>query len=125
METKKILIAEDEASIRQAILDTFKNVPNITIVVAQNGQQALELAKTERPDLILLDVIMPKMHGVDMLENLQLEPWGKSIPVILLTNYADDPKVVRAVAEGRCELMKKFDVRLQDIVDKVKEKLKV
>ncbi|MFA6553402.1 MAG: response regulator [Patescibacteria group bacterium] len=125
MDTKKILIAEDEASIRQAVLDAFKEVPNVSIIVAQNGQQALDLAKSERPDLILLDVIMPKMHGVDMLENLQLEPWGKAIPVILLTNYADDPKVVRAVAEGRCELMKKFDVRLQDIVAKAKEKLKL
>lgn len=123
--SKKLLIAEDEASIRQAITDAFKAVPEISIIVAHNGEEALNLAKQERPDLILLDVIMPRMHGIDMIDALLAEPWGREIPVILLTNYADDPKVVRAVAEGKCELMKKFDVRLQDIVAKVKEKLHV
>ncbi|MFA5052362.1 MAG: response regulator [Patescibacteria group bacterium] len=120
---KKLLIAEDEASIRQALLDSFKGVDRLTIHVAHNGQEALDLARQEHPDLILLDVIMPKMHGIDMLDAVQSEPWGQSIPVILLTNYADDPKVVKAVAAGKCELMKKFDVRLQDIVAKVKTKL--
>ncbi|MDD5040620.1 MAG: response regulator [Patescibacteria group bacterium] len=119
---KKILIVEDEEAIRNALRPRFEKV-GITVIEAPDGHRALELAEHEHPRLILLDVIMPKMHGIDMLDTMRAQAWGKAIPVILLTNYADDPKVTQAVSAGRCEIMDKTKCKLDDVIKKAVEKV--
>jgi CheY-like chemotaxis protein len=119
---QKVLIVEDEQSIR-GMLHSALEKAGLQVLEAANGQEALALAFRERPDIIMLDVIMPKMHGIDMLKELQTDVWGKMVPVILLTNYAEDPRVTKAVSEKRCGLMRKEESRIEDIISKVKEKL--
>lgn len=121
-EQKKILIVEDDKSVRVVLGNELKRL-GYAIFEAENGEAAVALALIEHPDLILLDVVLPKMHGIEMLRKLQEDMWGKTVPVVLLTNFADDPEVVQAVKEGRCEILSKSDTKLDDIINKVHEKI--
>ena len=123
MANKKILIVEDEDSIRNALKDRFAQEAEIIFIQASNGVDALLMAEKEKPDMILLDVLMPKMHGIDMLKTMKSKDWGKSIPVVLLTNYENDPKVVEAVGSGLCQMLVKGKVSLDVVVEKVRETL--
>lgn len=123
MDTQKtILLVEDDIAIRTIIRDTLAK-EGIQVLEASNGEEALGIALNRHPHVIVLDVIMPKMHGMDMLQKLRELEWGKKVPILFLTNYADDPRVVQAVKEGYGELLKKAESRLEDVVAKIKEKI--
>ncbi len=121
-EQKKILIVEDDKAVRSILRNELKRL-EYAVFEAENGEAAVALALIEHPDLILLDVVMPKMYGTEMLRKLQEDMWGKTVPVVLLTNYADDPEVIQAVKEGRCHVLSKADTKLDDIIKKVHEKI--
>jgi len=124
VEQKKILIVEDDKAVRSILSNELKRL-EYAVFEAENGEAAVALALIEHPDLILLDVVMPKMYGTEMLRKLQEDMWGKTVPVVLLTNFADDPEVIQAVKEGRCEVLSKSDTKLDDIIKKVHEKLEL
>jgi len=119
---KTILLVEDEAPIRTVVKDRLSQ-EGFKVIEAQNGQEALGAIAQTAPDLIFLDVIMPKMHGIELLKKLQTTKESREIPVVLLTNYSEDPRVIEAVKEGRCELLSKQKVKIEDVVAKAKEKL--
>lgn len=120
---KTILVVEDEISILTALRDKF-SLEGFTILEAKNGEEGLDAAFTNHPDLILLDIIMPVMDGVMMLKELRAgNEWGKNVPVIILTNLNDAKKVSEVVAHGAYEYLVKSDLKIEDIVKKVKEKL--
>ena len=122
LQGKKLLIVEDDAAVRKVLGNELRK-EGVVVFEAENGEEAIKLANDEHPDLIVLDVIMPKMHGMDMLRKLQEDEWGKNVPVLLLTNYANDPRVVQAVKDGRCECLSKAEAKLTDIIKKIKEKI--
>lgn len=85
--TQKIAIIEDEIAIRK--MYAFKlGYSDFTICEASDGFEGLELIKNEQPDLVLLDLRMPRMSGEEMLRNLRSTEWGKEVPVIILTNIS-------------------------------------
>src|SRR5271155_6111387 len=86
---RKILIIEDEQPMLDAISDTLKQ-HRFSVITANNGKDGLDLALHEHPDLLLLDIFMPKMDGLTMLETLRSDPWGHDVPVIILTNLNPD-----------------------------------
>ena len=88
-----------------------------------DGEQGMEQVKNNEVDFILLDVLMPKVHGVQMLEQLKMEKEYQDIPVVFLTNYPDDPRVKKACDAGQCEVISKLEVKLNDVIKKIKEKL--
>ena len=81
---RKVLIADDELNIRN-ILDFTLQTEGFDVVVAENGEQALELALSEGPDLVILDVMMPGLSGIETCARLKQDPRTSHIPVILLT----------------------------------------
>ena len=85
MISKKILIIEDDSSLRNVLQDKIKH-EGFSVFTANDGQEGLETAIKEKPDCILLDVIMPKMSGIQMLKKLREHAWGKTVPVLLLSN---------------------------------------
>ncbi|MFA5052360.1 MAG: response regulator [Patescibacteria group bacterium] len=119
---RTVLIVEDELSLRRILKNELEK-QGIAVIEAENGIAALPIALQEHPDLILLDVIMPKMHGIEFLDKVKNDEWGKTVPVVVLTNFAEDPKVVEAVREGRCEVLSKSDVKLSQIIELVKLKV--
>lgn len=85
---KKIAIIEDE----QPILDMYElkfKAEKYEVITAKNGREGLEVIEKSKPDIILLDLMMPEMTGDKMLKELRATDWGKNIPVILMTNVGE------------------------------------
>ena len=119
----KVLIVEDETPLRNAMTDilTFEG---FTVLQARNGQEGLDLALKEHPNIILLDLVMPIMDGLTMLEKLRKdEVYGKSAMVILLTNINDPDKVAKATEAGSYDFLVKSDWHIEDVVKKIKARL--
>jgi DNA-binding response OmpR family regulator len=96
---RKILVVEDELSLAQMLTDKFKAV-GYEVQMVGDGQAGLDTALSWKPDLILLDVVMPRMDGMTMLHKLRATPEGKLLPVILLTNLSDTEHVYDAMRNG-------------------------
>ncbi len=124
METapKKILVVDDEKDLREAIT-TALSYEGFTIINAEDGDVGLMLALKEKPDLIFLDIMMPKLDGVGMLRALREDPWGKEAKVVIMTVLDDMEKMAEAVELGASEYIMKSDISLSGIVEKAKQKL--
>jgi len=122
--THKILIVEDEPALARALALKFK-AEGFSVLKAHDGAVGIRMAIEKRPDVILLDIVMPVMDGITMLEKLREDGWGKNIPVIMLTNLADEIKVAEAVRLGSRDFLIKTDWQIADVVKKVKDKLKI
>jgi len=121
---KKILIAEDEQDMREALF-TILAAQGHEVIAAANGEEALEMALAEHPDLILLDIRMPKKNGQEVLEAVKADEWGKDAMVVMLTAFNDMDTVSTMLDLGASDYLVKSDWELQDIVKKVNEKLAV
>lgn len=121
---KIILVVEDEAPMLSVLIDALQNSGFATLK-AKDGEEGLELSQYQHPDLILLDVLMPKMDGITMLKKLRETQWGKKIPVIILTNVsADTDATIQAIVDFQpAYYLIKSDVKLEDIVKKIQEVL--
>ncbi|PJA86994.1 MAG: response regulator [Candidatus Moranbacteria bacterium CG_4_9_14_3_um_filter_42_9] len=124
MEKKKILIVEDEATLQKALAE-FLAEDGFEVLCASDGEQAILLAKSKKPDLVLLDIILPKKDGYEVLTELKSEAGTKSIPVILLTNLESPEDIDRAFEKGASTYLVKSNYKLEDIAKKVKETLKM
>lgn len=89
---KTILIVEDEKALVEVLQDKLSN-EGYLVKTAFDGQQGLDQALKHKPDLILLDIVMPVVDGFDMLEELRQDPWGKSAQVVLMTNIEPSESV--------------------------------
>ena len=119
---KKILIIEDEVTLNKSIAE-FLAAENFEVVNALDGEVGLEMARKELPDLILLDIILPKKDGYEVLDELKKDEKTKDIPVILLTNLESQEDIVKAFEKGATTYLVKSDYKLQDVVKKIKTAL--
>lgn len=124
MTKKKIVIIEDEASLRNALMD-FLSEENFEAIGAEDGESGLQLVKKELPDLILLDIILPKKDGFEVLTELKKDESTQKIPVILLTNLENPEDIEKAFAKGATTYLVKSNYKLEDIVKKIKETLSI
>jgi DNA-binding response OmpR family regulator len=120
---KKILVIEDDRVLRRVITDNLKS-EGFVVIEAEDGLVGLEKALKEHPDLMLVDVVMPRMDGIAMLEKLREDDWGKGAHVIMLTNLSDTEKIAFAAKKGVSDYLVKADWDIASIVDKVKEKIR-
>jgi len=120
----KILIVEDDEYVRGALIERLKS-ERFDLVTAGDGEEGLRMALAERPDLILLDIIMPKMDGMTMMKKLRESgDWGKTVPIILLTNLNADEDILKGIAADEPSYyLVKVDWTLDQIAEKVKERL--
>lgn len=116
---KVILIVEDDESMVEALAEKF-SVSGFEVLTSKNGEEGLALAISKHPDIILLDIIMPKLDGLSMLKKLKKDEWGAFAPVVILTNLSDNQKLAEALEIGVVEYIIKAEVKLSDIVLKVK-----
>ncbi len=123
-QVKKILIVEDDQLLIKILFDEFEK-NNFKVFLASNGQEGLEKALYEKPDLILLDIVMPIMDGLTMLKKLRAQKEGASIPVMILTNLSGAETIEKGVQSGSYDFLVKANWDLKDIVNKVKSKLGV
>ena len=124
-EKKKILVVEDDEAILKALHTALSNA-GLGVLEARDGTEGLESAFHAHPDLILLDILMPRMDGWEMLKKVrEKDSWGKCVPVIILTNLtANEDEQIRHIAElGPSFFMVKADWKMEGVVDKVNEVL--
>jgi len=119
---KTILLVEDESALQKTFGDLLSK-EGYEVIAALDGEAGFRLAKSKKPDLILLDLILPKMHGFDVLKNLKAGPETKEIPIIILTNLEDMKDVETALEMGATTYLVKAQYTLDEIVEKIKNVL--
>lgn len=119
---RSILIVEDELVLRGLLVTTLR-ADGFTVYEAENGKEGLEEAFKRHPQLILLDIIMPEMNGMEMLKYIREDKWGQSASVVLLTNLGDTESIEGAKAFGVHEYLVKSDWSLDELSLRIKELL--
>lgn len=118
--SKKILIIEDDhflSSLMKARLEK----EGFMITQAFDGEEALNLLKQLEPDLIVLDLIMPKVSGFELLENISVDPQISRIPVMILSNLGQDSDIEKVKRLGAVDYFVKVKTSIDDLVNHVKE----
>ena len=118
---KKILIIEDDELIVFSLTKKLELAKGIKVLCAKNGAEGLAMSLAEKPDLILLDIIMPIMSGMDMLKQLRQDEWGKQANVIILSNLSSPEKEAEAKKLGVTDYIVKADWKLEDVISKALE----
>jgi DNA-binding response OmpR family regulator len=116
---KKILLVEDDAVLRETLVEFLKK-EDFDAVSAPDGGQGLKVAQEENPDLILLDIILPRKNGYEVLGELKKNDKTKDIPVVILTNLASLDDIEKALNLGATNYLVKGDYKLQEIVEKIR-----
>ena len=122
MAMPKIAIIEDDQAISQMYRIKFE-AEGYTVDTAANGKLGLSLAESMRPDIILLDLMMPEMNGDEMLAQLRATDWGKNIKVIILTNTDDQQITSRLQSLGIQRFIVKADMTPRQVAEMVKKEL--
>lgn len=120
---KKILVVEDEATLQKALTEAL-TCDDYDVLNAFDGVRGVELASEKIPDLILLDIILPKMDGFEVLKKLKENENTSDIPIIILTNLSDADNIQKTLNLGATTYLVKADFHLDDVLKKIKEILK-
>ena len=120
---KKILFVEDEPSLQKAISELLTQ-EGFKVLNASDGEEGLKFAAAEDPDLILLDLILPKKDGFEVLKELKADEKTKDIPVIVLTNLEGIGDVEKALSLGAKTYLVKANYELEDVLKLVREHLR-
>ena len=115
---KRILLVEDDRFLRRACEASLRQ-RGFTVVTAGDGEEALRLVKDERPDLILLDMLMPKLSGIDVLRALRGDATTRDIRVLVLSNSSREQDMAEVKKLGVVGYFVKADLSLKDLGDKV------
>ncbi len=119
----KVLIAEDDSLIAGMYATKLKNLGIETSIVAE-GEAAVEFFEKENPDFVLLDIMLPKLSGLDALKKIRSLPGGESVPVVILSNLSDPEKRNAAQKMGVKEYLVKANLTPNQVVEKIKPHLK-
>jgi len=116
----KVLLVEDDKFLR-TVLEKKLLAEGFEVISAIDGDEALEKIISNKPDLILLDVILPKRSGFLVLENIKEDPELKNVPVLIISNLGQEEDIKKGLSLGAIEYFVKAKISLEDIVKKVKE----
>lgn len=118
-EKGKILVVEDEEILLTALKEELLS-GGYEVEEAADGVEGLEKVKIFKPGLILLDLLMPKMDGMEMLQKLKADQETRDIPVVILTNLSDYEKISEALSLGAMDYLVKANYKLEDLLEKVR-----
>jgi DNA-binding response OmpR family regulator len=114
----KILLIEDDPFLSSMYSTKFE-MEGFVVFAANDGEKGLKLAFNEKPDIILLDIIMPKMNGFEVLEKLKANAGTKDLPVILLTNLNQKDEIEKGMSLGANDYLIKAHFMPSEVVDKI------
>jgi DNA-binding response OmpR family regulator len=118
----RVLIVEDEDFLASTVEDNLLS-EGFTVDVAKDGEEALEKIKKNKPDLVLLDLLLPKKDGFYVLSQIKQSPEDKLIPVVVLSNLGGDTEIKKALDLGADDYFVKSQHPIQEVIDKVKKYL--
>jgi DNA-binding response OmpR family regulator len=122
--TIKILLIEDDPFLLSMYSSKFV-MENFNIVCADDGLKGIEMAKQEKPDIILLDIMLPKLNGFEVLKKIKADEITKNIPVILLTNLNQKDEHEQGLALGAADYLIKAHYLPSEVVEKIKKILNI
>lgn len=120
MDKKKIALLDDDEILARLTVGELTKA-GFTVVRAPDGEAGWKLVKAELPDLVLLDVVMPKLDGIGVLKKMKEDEKTKNIPVVVLTNLDDIEKVAEAIQLGARSYLVKTDWKISDVIKKIEE----
>ncbi len=121
LDMKILLIDDDEAL--TTIFTAALTKEGFEVVVTNTGQEGINKAKTDTPNLILLDQVLPDFSGNDILKQLKQDEKTKNIPIIILSNFSQEELVKEAINQGAADYVFKYQVEPKDVVEKIKRAL--
>lgn len=120
---KRILVVDDNEATLRSIVDEL-SFCGYSLSEARDGKEGLEKALAEKPDLILLDILMPKMNGFEVIRKLRDDSWGQSVPIIFITSVTPDDAVIKEINKTKpTYYIMKEGWTLEDLVSKVNNSL--
>jgi DNA-binding response OmpR family regulator len=121
-EVKKLLLAEDDKFISRAYNDGLTKA-GYEVVLAMDGAEALKMVKEDKPDMVLLDLIMPQKNGFEVLTELKADNETKNIPVIILSNLGQDSDIEKGKKLGAVDYLIKSNFSLKEVIEKINKHL--
>ncbi len=118
--TKRILLVEDEPMLSNLLRQRLEK-EGFQVVLAHDGSEAIKFLKENKPDLILLDIILPKMSGFEVMEMMKSDPTLQSAPVVVVSNLGQEEDVARGQSLGAVGYFVKAQMSIEDLVSKIKE----
>lgn len=119
----RILLVEDDKITFEMYRKMLEN-HGYEVRIAIDGEEGLSIALKEHPDLILLDILMPRMDGITMLNRLREDPWGKQAKVVILTNLDVNDKIIKSITEDQPTFyLLKANIRPEGILKYIEETL--
>lgn len=118
----KIVIAEDDQLISASLVQGFGDA-GFEVAAANDGEMALEKIKETKPDVVLLDIMMPKLDGLGVLWEIKANPETAKIPAVMLTNMSDADTISKIISAGAADYLLKSDQSIDQVVQKVREVL--
>ncbi len=116
----KVLVVEDKELIRKAVVVELK-LENFSVSEAVDGEEALAKIVSEKPDLVILDIILPKMSGIDVFKKIRSNPLIAETKVVVFTNLEADEKMIKEISSlNPCFYLNKSGLRLEELPDKIK-----
>ena len=119
----RVLIIEDDQRINKVYMAKL-SVEGITVMTALDGEEGLRKIYSEKPDLILLDLMLPQKSGFEILKEIKQDPKVKDIPVLILSNLAQEKEVEKGLELGAEDYLVKTDYSIQQVMEKIKKALK-
>lgn len=119
---KTILVAEDEEMLLETLTMMLEE-EGFSVIKTMDGEETEKKALEEKPDLLLLDIQMPRKTGLEALEVIRKDEWGSKVPVVLLTNMGDVRNVAGAVSLEAYDYLIKADMGLEEVISLIKKKL--
>ncbi|MBI4992256.1 MAG: response regulator [Candidatus Harrisonbacteria bacterium] len=118
----KVLVIEDEEILAKILQDKFRN-ENFEVEIASDGEAAFSLAKNFSPDIIVLDLILPKKDGFEVLKELKNDSDLRKVPVVILSNLGQEEEIKRGFALGATDYLVKAQNPIKAVIEKVKNYL--
>lgn len=118
-----VLVVEDDLALRTALV-TKLQTEGYNVLAAKDGKDGLNQALASKPDMILLDIVMPLMDGLAVAKALSQDDWGKNANIIILSNLSDNQQIAEAVGNGVYEYIIKSDKKLEEIVTEIRDRFK-
>jgi DNA-binding response OmpR family regulator len=119
---KKLLVVEDDVHVMKVLMTRLSD-EGFTVLGATTGEEGLQMALSEHPSLILMDIILPKMNGVEVVERLRKDDWGRTARVMVVSNLTDEASMQKMQDLNVIGYVVKTDLSIEKLIEKVKQEV--
>lgn len=119
----KVLLVDDDETLETTLITAFKK-SGFEAILAKDGTSGLNMVRKEKPDIILLDQVLPDLSGNEVLKKLKGDTQTQGIPVIMLSNFSQEELVKEAINNGAADYVFKYQIEPEDLINKVKDVLR-